>query len=75
MHVIFPSGEIGGQRDIGTEHRRAERQWYLHLLGNGVVIPGIHLAFFSAAHTPQDVDQVFDAFRAAFLALREDGVL
>ena len=40
-----------------------------------VIIPGIHLAFFSGAHTPEDVDQVFEAFRASFLALREDGVV
>ena len=25
--------------------------------------------------SPEDVDEVFDAFRASFLALREDGVL
>ena len=36
---------------------------------------GIHIAFFSAAHRPEDIDQVFDAFRASFLALREDGVI
>jgi glutamate-1-semialdehyde aminotransferase len=75
FHLVFQAGEIGGQRDIGNEHRRAERQFYLHLLNNGVIIPGIHLAFFSGADTPEDVDQVFDAFRASFLALREDGVL
>ncbi|MCS5635412.1 MAG: aminotransferase class III-fold pyridoxal phosphate-dependent enzyme [Myxococcota bacterium] len=75
FHLIFQSGEIGGQRDIGNENRRAERQFYLHLLNNGVIIPGIHIAFFSAAHTPEDIDQVFDAVRASFLALREDGVI
>ena len=75
FHVVFQEGEIRGQRDIGSEYRHAERQFYLHLLNNGVIIPGIHIAFFSAAHTPEDIDQVFDAFRASFLALREDGVL
>ena len=75
FHLIFQAGEIRGERDIGNDHRRAERQFYLHLLDNGVIIPGIHLAFFSGAHTPEDVDQVFEAFRASFLALREDGVL
>jgi len=29
----------------------------------------------SAAHTPEDIDQVFEAVKASFLALREDGVL
>ena len=75
FHLVFQEGEIRGARDIGIERRRAERQFYLHLLGNGVIIPGIHIAFFSAAHTPEDIDEVFDAFRESFLALREDGVL
>ncbi len=75
FHVVFDGGEIRGERDISRKHRRAERQFYLHLLSNGVIIPGIHLAFFSAAHTPEDVDEVLEAFRRSFFALREDGVL
>ena len=75
FHLIFQAGEIGGARDIRNEHRHAERQFYLHLMANGVIIPGIHIAFFSAAHTPEDIDQVAEAVRASLLALREDGVL
>ncbi len=75
FHLVFDSGEIRGERDISQKHRRAERQFYLHLLANGVIIPGIHLAFFSAAHTPDDVDEVVEAFRRSFHALRKDGVL
>ncbi len=40
-----------------------------------MIIPGIHLAFFSAAHTPEDVDEVLEAFRRSLFALREDGLL
>ncbi len=75
FHLIFQGGEIGGSRDITSENRRAERQFYLHLMNHGVIVPGIHLAFFSAAHTPEDVDLVIDAFQASFLDVREDGLL
>ena len=74
FHLVFEGGEIRGERDISRKHRRAERQFYLHLLANGVIIPGIHLAFFSAAHTPDDIDEVQEAFRRSLLALREDAL-
>ena len=75
FHLIFQGGEIGGSRDITSENRAAERQFYLHLMNHGVIVPGIHLAFLSAAHTPADVDEVIGAFQASFLDVREDGLL
>ena len=75
FHILFQSGEISGSRDIGSANRKAERQFYLHLMNNGVIIPGIHIAFFSEAHSPEDVDLVLEASRKSLLALREDGVL
>ena len=39
-----------------------------------MIIPGVHLAFLSAAHTPEDVDTIIEAFKQSFLDLREDGV-
>ncbi|MDG2049842.1 MAG: aminotransferase class III-fold pyridoxal phosphate-dependent enzyme [Myxococcota bacterium] len=73
LHLIFQSGAIEGQRDIGDDYRSAEARFYLHLMNHGVIIPGIHVAFFSAAHTPAEVDQVIEGFKASFEALREDG--
>ncbi len=52
-----------------------EQEFYLHLLGHGVIIPGIHLAFISQAHRPADVDQIVDAFKRSFMDLRADGLL
>ena len=75
FHLIFQGGEIGGSRDITSENRAAERRFYLHLMNHGVIVPGIHLAFLSAAHTPADVDEVIEAFQASFLDVREDGLL
>ncbi len=75
FHLIFQGGEINGQRDITNENRRAERQFYLHLMNHGVIVPGIHLAFLSAAHTPEDVDAVIEAFKASFADVRGDGLL
>jgi len=72
LHLIFEPGPIEGQRDIGNQHRQTEAQFYLHLMNQGVIIPGIHLAFFSGAHTPGEIDQVIEGFKASFEALRED---
>ena len=75
MHVVFTPGEIASSRDICREWNVAEREFYLHLLGYDVIIPGIHLAFFSAAHTPDDIQKVAEAFKSSFDDLREDGLI
>ncbi|MDP7549435.1 MAG: hypothetical protein QGF20_19265, partial [Alphaproteobacteria bacterium] len=68
-------GDIESSRDFNSDHAKAEKQFYLHLLGHGVIVPGIHLAFFSSAHTPDDVDTVIEAFKQSFLDLRADGMI
>jgi glutamate-1-semialdehyde 2,1-aminomutase len=73
MHLIFSGDNIESARDIGRS--KVEKEFYLHLLGHNVIVPGIHLAFISFAHTPEIVDQVIDAFKQSFLDLREDGLL
>ena len=75
FHLRFQSSRIDSSRDVTRDGRWAEREFYLHLLGYGVIIPGIHLAFTSAAHRPEDVDQIIDAFKRSFMDLREDGLL
>ena len=75
FHLHFQSAPINSARDLEKGGRWAEQEFYLHLLGHGVVIPGIHLAFISAAHRPEHVDQIIDAFEASFMDLREDGLL
>ena len=38
------------------------------------IIPGVHPAFLPAAHTPEDVDTIIEAFKRSFPDLREDGL-
>ncbi len=45
------------------------------MLNHGVIVPGIHLFFLSAAHTAADVDQIIEAFKQSFLDVRADGLL
>ena len=75
MHLIFSGEEIQSSRDISHSLYKVEKEFYLHLLGHNVVVPGIHLAFISYAHKPEIVDQVIDAFKKSFEDLREDGYL
>ena len=73
MHLIFSGDTIDSARDIGRS--KIEKEFYLHLLGHNVIVPGIHLAFISFAHKPDIVDKVIDAFKKSFEDLREDGYL
>ena len=66
---------IETSRDVTRENPQAEREFYLHLLNRGVIVPGIHLFFLSAAHTAVDVDQIIEAFKQSFLDVRADGLL
>jgi hypothetical protein len=47
----------------------------VHVLDHGVIVPGIHLFFPSAAHTPEHVDQVATAFTGSLPAIREYGII
>ena len=76
------AGENHYQRYLkDTQNRHAhcklmtQKEFYLHLLGHNVIVPGIHLAFISYAHKPEIVDQVINAFKRTFEDLREDGYL
>lgn len=75
FHLVFTPGEISSSRDIKKDWQVAEREFYLHLLGHQVIIPGIHLAFLSFAHKPEQVDAVIDAFKNSFEDMRADGVI
>ena len=75
MHLIFGGETIESSRDIDRSLYKLEKEFYLHLLGHNVIVPGIHLAFISFAHKPDVVDQVIDAFKRAFEDLREDGLI
>lgn len=75
FHLRFQRGAIDSARDIDESLKEAEDAFYMHLLTHGVVVPGIHLAFISTAHSPEEIDQVIDAFKQSFLEVRERGLL
>lgn len=71
FHLHFGTAPVESSRDIDPSFHEAEREFYLHLLHHGVIVPGIHIGFLSTAHTPQDVDRVIDAFTQSFREIRE----
>ena len=75
MHLIFGGESIESSRDIDRSLYKLEKEFYLHLLGHNVIVPGIHLAFISFAHKPEIIDQVIAAFKRTFEDLREDGLI
>ena len=73
FQLYFQREPIRSSRDLTGGHREAEREFYLHLLAHGVLIPGTRRSFLSAAHTPDDVDAMAQAIEASLLAVQEDG--
>ena len=76
--LVFTDQPVNSAWDLPSPHSaeaELEKLFYAHLHRNGVVVPGVHIFFLSAAHTPDDVDAVSDAFQKSFLELREAGVL
>ena len=71
----FQRGPIERARDISHQHRDAENEFYLHVLGRGVIVPPLHLFFISEAHGPEGIDQVIAAFTDSLLDVRADGLL
>lgn len=74
IHLRFDGHPVEGSFDFSKVGRFAEREFYLHLLGYGVFIPGVHLAFLCRAHSEKDVDTIIGAFKQSFRDLREDGL-
>lgn len=75
FHLRFAEGQIRSSRDITSRYVEAETVFYQHLQERGVLVPGIHLAFVSAAHSDADIDAVIAAATASLDALRNDGLI
>lgn len=75
FHLHFTKKPIESSRDVDESFGKVENEFYIHLLYHGVIIPGIHLAFVSTAHTKEDVDKVIEAFKQSFMDIRERGLL
>jgi len=72
---IQRGGPIQSARDIDPSLKAADDAFFMHLLNNGVVIPGIHQFHISTAHTPKDIDFVIEAMKHSFLEVRKEGLL
>jgi glutamate-1-semialdehyde-2,1-aminomutase len=75
FHLHFTKKPIESSRDIDESFAKVENEFYIHLLYHGVIVPGVHLAFISTAHTKADVDQVIEAFKQSFIDIRERGLI
>ena len=78
FHMKFQRETINSGFDIkgcyGGQHKQAENEFYLHLLGHNVMVPGVRLAFLCDAHTDQDVTTIIESMKKSFEAVREDGL-
>ncbi len=75
FQLYFQREPIRSSRDLVRSNAVGEREFYLHLLARGVLIPGTRRSFLSAAHTPADVDAIADAVERSLLEVRADGLL
>ncbi|MBW2060407.1 MAG: aminotransferase class III-fold pyridoxal phosphate-dependent enzyme [Deltaproteobacteria bacterium] len=75
FHLIFTKEPIESAWQVSRKTWQTEVLFYNHLHKNGVIVPGIHLFFVSAAHTPDDIDQVIEAFKKSFGEVRAKGAI
>ena len=52
-------------RDLIGQDEDALAELQLHFRLNKILLPWMHLAFFSAAHTQQDIEEMLRAFKAS----------
>ena len=52
-------------RDLPGQDQEALGELQLHFRLNNLLLPWMHLAFFSAAHSRQDIEDMLEAFKAA----------
>ena len=52
-------------RDLLGQDEQALGDLQLHFRLNNILLPWIHLAFFSAAHSQEDIEKILRAFKAS----------
>ena len=52
-------------RDLPGQDEEALAELQLYFRLNNVLLPWMHLAFFSAAHTQEDIEEMLRAFKAS----------
>jgi len=58
-------------RDLIGQDEDALAELQLHFRLNKILLPWMHLAFFSAAHTQQDIEEMLRAFKASVAGVME----
>ena len=65
IHLRFQRGQIVTARDVDRSLAAAEKEFYVRLLLEGVLVPADHLALTSAAHSDADMTAVVDGMKEA----------
>ena len=59
-------------RDLLGQDEEALGELQLHFRLNNVLLPWMHLAFFSAAHSQEDIEEMLRAFKASVAAVMNE---
>ena len=73
FHLVFTKDPVERGLHMNAATAELEHRYYAHLLQRGVIVPGLHLFFLSAAHSDEDVAEVSEALQDSFRALRAEG--
>ena len=75
FQIYFKADPIRSSRDLAFPKPPAETEFYLHLLDNGVLVPGTRRSFVSYVHTAADIDDAVERVKTSLMAVREDGLI
>ncbi|MFN3233131.1 MAG: aspartate aminotransferase family protein [Alphaproteobacteria bacterium] len=75
FQIYFSGEEIRSSRDLAMGKTQAETDFYLHLLDNGVLVPGTRRSFVSFAHSPELIDEAVSRINRSLDLVREDGLI
>jgi len=74
FHLFFQREPLASMRDVRPVHGAAEKAFYLHALNRGVLVPGTHRAFLSAAHGDAEIDLLIDVFQQSLADVQAEGL-
>ena len=75
FQIYFKKEQIRSARDLNAKKPQAETEFYLHLLDNGVLVPGTRRSFVSFVHTPELIEDAVDRIKRSLDLVRADGLI
>jgi glutamate-1-semialdehyde 2,1-aminomutase len=75
FQIYFRKEPIRSSRDLNMKKPQAETEFYLHLLDNGVLVPGTRRSFVSYVHSPELIDEAVARIKRSLDLVREDGLI